>query len=89
MCEVSLYVQVQDGGGSGGAQRRTILAQQVLELLTDLPDRQTEGGEEGVGGVYHLSPTQPWQLVSFSFFFSPPPPFIFFTPILIISDQPT
>lgn len=27
VCEVSLDVQVQDGGRSGGAQRRTILAQ--------------------------------------------------------------
>lgn len=52
VCEVSLYVQVQDGGWSGGAQRRAVLAQQVLELLADLPDGQTEGGarEGGVGG---------------------------------------
>ena len=27
VCEVSLYVQVQDGGWSGGAQRRAVLAQ--------------------------------------------------------------
>lgn len=36
---------------------------------------QTDGERVGVGvgGVYHLSPTQPWQLVPFSFFFSLPP----------------
>lgn len=48
VCEVSLDVQVQDGGGSGGAQRGPILAQQVLELLTDLPDRQKGRREGGV-----------------------------------------
>lgn len=72
VCEVSLDVQVQDGGGSGGAQRRTVLAQQVLELLTDLPGRQREGVEEGGGwveGSYHLSPTQLSQLL-----LPPPPP---------------
>lgn len=46
VCEVSLDVQVQDGGGSRGAQRRAVLAQQVLELLTDLPVKQ-KGGEWG------------------------------------------
>lgn len=50
VCEVSLYIQVQDGGGPRGAQRRTVLAQQVLELLADLPDRQTDGVEEEGGG---------------------------------------
>lgn len=51
VCEVSLDVQVQDGSRSGGAQRRTVLAQQVLELLTDLPDGD-EGGREGLPSVY-------------------------------------
>lgn len=50
MCEVSLNVQVQDGGRSGRAQRRTVLAQQVLELLTDLPGRQREEGGGGRKG---------------------------------------
>lgn len=41
---------------------------------------QTDGGRGGgVGGVYHLSPTQPWQLVSFSFFFSLPHFYFFYT----------
>lgn len=53
--EVSLDVQVQDGGGSRGAQRRAVLAQQVLELLTDLPVKQ-KGELEWGGGSCHLSP---------------------------------
>lgn len=98
VCEVSLYVQVQDGGGSGGAQRRTVLAQQVLELLADLPDGQTDGGRRGGGrggrgggGFNHLSPAPPWQLVSFffpSFLPSSPPQLLFFSAIFVIPAQP-
>lgn len=53
--EVSLDVQVQDGGGSRGAQRRAVLAQQVLELLTDLPVKQKGELEWGGGELPSVS----------------------------------
>lgn len=75
--EVSLDVQVENGGRSGGAQRRTVLAQQVLELLTDLPDRQKVGGRER-GFTICLQHNIAIYVFLKRFFF-----------LLIILDQPT